>query len=73
MVVDSSDVSLTRLRVEGGRPRKPQSGMNGAVTILRSDRVSIQDCQVSCPDGGARDQTCITAASVLPGDDAPHR
>lgn len=66
LVIESSDVTLARLRVEGGRPLKPQRGMNGAVTILRSDRVSVQDCQVSCPDGGARDQTCITAASVLP-------
>jgi hypothetical protein len=66
LVVDSSDITLTRLRVEGGRPQKPQPGMNGAITVLRSDRVLVQDCQVSCPDGGARDQTCVTAASVLP-------
>ncbi len=69
LVADSTDITLEHLRVEGGRPQKPQPGMNGAVTILRSDRVAVQDCQVSCPDGGARDQTCITATSRVPGED----
>lgn len=70
LVADATDVTLERLRVEGGRPSGPERGMNGALTIVGSDRVVVRDCDLSCPDGGARDQTCVTAASRRPGDEA---
>jgi hypothetical protein len=61
------EVTLTRLRVDGGSPQTPEAAkhINGAVTVLGGSDVTVSDCTLACPDAGSR-ASCLT---VRPAND----
>ncbi len=76
VVVDgSTDVELRHLRVEGGSPAGAgDEHLNGAITVVASQAVSISDCVLNCPTSPAgKSQTCLTIRSNPAGGVPPDR
>jgi hypothetical protein len=63
------EVTLARLRVEGGTPPTPEvaAHINGAVTVLGGTDVTLSDCTLACPDAAPRAQSCLTARAATGG------
>jgi photosystem II stability/assembly factor-like uncharacterized protein len=69
-VLDSEDVTIRTARFEGGREpfEEVKRTPRGAITVIRSQHVTIHDCEATCPDwrGELPTQACI---AVFPHED----
>lgn len=69
-----TDIEIRHLRIEGGDPGEVlDPHRNGAFTAVACDGVRVVDCELSCPDGGAAHQACLTVRSTEDGRQMPDR
>jgi hypothetical protein len=59
------EIEVRDVRVEGGSPgSQGDPNLEGALTFLACQDVSVHDCSLFCPDQSGRTQTCITVRSA---------